>query len=184
MERKSSKLIIPILMVLLILSLICSWTLFKKTEAMHYAADEAIGYGLKGLSHELNCTLQNLGELKAYGALEPEKFSLLCEQLDRDVFYSVETMAAFDYGLLSAGYNDYDIFWFYCYINDVFRASKNFDKMSTAESRQFTCPCLKSAVHSISWTGIYRSQIIIPVYRWKHMILRRIHRACESIWKN
>lgn len=153
MERKSSKLIISILLLLLTLSLIFSWTLFKKTEAMHYAADEAIGYGLKGLSHELNCTLQDLKELKAYGALEPEKFSLLCEQLDRDVFYSVETMASFDYGLLSAGYNDYDIFWFYCYINDVFRVSENFDKMSTGEIQTVYMSLSKvcSAFNQLDW---------------------------------
>ena len=130
MNRKITKFTVPILIVLLAVSFISSWTLYKKTETMHYAADEAIGYGLKSLSHELQCTLQELKELKGYGALDTEKFSCICERLDKSVFYSVETIASFDYGI-SPGYNDYDLFWFYCYISDVNRVSQNFDKLST-----------------------------------------------------
>ena len=46
MNRKITKFTVPILIVLLAVSFISSWTLYKKTETMHYAADEAIGYGL------------------------------------------------------------------------------------------------------------------------------------------
>ncbi len=132
MNRKPAKLMILIISVLLAVSLVCCWTLYKKTEVMHYAADEAIEYGLKGLSHELDCTLQDLNELKGYGALDPETFRRICERLDKSVFYSVETIASFDYGV-STGYNDYDLFWFYCYIDDVYRVSQNFGNMSTEE---------------------------------------------------
>ena len=119
---------------------------------MHYAADESIGYGLKGLSHELNSTLERLSGLKAYGALEPDEFRNLCEQLDRDVFYSVETMASFDYGV-SAGYNDYDRFWLYCYINDVFRVSENFDQMTSTEIHKvyFSLSKVCKAFNSMEW---------------------------------
>ena len=91
MNRKITMFIVPILIVLLAVSFISSWTLYKKTETMHYAADEAIEYGLKSLSHEMECTLQDLRELKGYGALDTEKFSCICARLDKSVFYSVET---------------------------------------------------------------------------------------------
>lgn len=131
-QKKKEENARAMVVLILILSLTVGWFLFRKTEAMHYTADEAMGYGFRGIEHELRCTVRDLEHLKTADGVDREAFSLLCEELYADILLSVETIASFDFGV-KTGYNDYDIFWFYSYFFDVQLASGNFDKMTDEE---------------------------------------------------
>lgn len=132
-KRKDS--LFGLIVIILIISLAVGWTFFKKTEVMRYTADEAMGYGFAGMSHELQCASRQLVSLKGNGARDRDAFRTLCRDLDMDIFYSVETIASFDYGVCD-GYNDYDIFSFYCYFYDVAEVSKHFRTMAPEDIEQ------------------------------------------------
>lgn len=134
-RQKRQESILKVIAVLLIVSLTFGWFFFKKTEVMRYTADEAMMYGFKGISHDLDCASRQLIALRGNGYLEKEDFARLCRDLERDMFYSVETIASFDYGVCE-GYNDYDIFSFYCYFSDLANVSKSFETMTPEEINQ------------------------------------------------
>ena len=134
-KKRRKEITISILSVFLILSLLIGWQFFKKTEIMRYTADEAMMYGFKGMSHEMEMATEKLEHIKSNGTIDKDAFANLCQDLDRDVFYSMETIAAFDYGVC-AGYNDYDLIDFYCYISDVAIISENMDNMTEQEIKE------------------------------------------------
>ena len=134
-RQKRQESILKVIAVLLIVSLTFGWFFFKKTEVMRYTADEAMMYGFKGISHDLDCASRQLITLKGNGYLEKDDFARLCRDLERDMFFSVETIASFDYGVCE-GYNDYDIFSLYCYFSDLANVSTSFETMTPAEINQ------------------------------------------------
>ncbi len=131
-KKKMREYVLSIISILLALSLIVGWAFFKKTEVMRYTADEAMMYGFKGLSHEIKMGLEELVDLNQDGRIDDVAFAKLCQDLERDIFYSTESIASFDYGV-ATGYNDYDLIDFYCYINNVAIISNNFYNMSEDE---------------------------------------------------
>lgn len=133
--KRKREVTISVLTVFLILSLLVGCQFFKKTEIMRYTADEAMMYGFKGMAHELEMTTAELEEINQNGSIDIDAFKRLCQDLDRDIFYSMESIAAFDYGVC-AGYNDYDLIGFYCYINDVAVISKNLHNMDEQEIKE------------------------------------------------
>ena len=84
-RQKRDESIIRIFLVLLILSLTLGWFFFKKTEVMRYTADEAMMYGFKGISHDLDCASRQLIALRGNGYLEKADFARLCRDLERDM---------------------------------------------------------------------------------------------------
>ena len=131
-KKKKNEVLLSIVSFLLVLSLIVGWSFFKKTEAMRYTADEAMMYGFKGMSHEIETTIESLENIEKNGTIDKVLFATLCEDLKWDIYYTTESIAAFDYGV-AAGYNDYDLIDFQCYIDDIAIISKNFQNMSEEE---------------------------------------------------
>lgn len=168
-RQKRDESIIRIFLVLLILSMAFGWFFFKKTEVMRYTADEAMLYGFKGISHDLDCASRQLIALRGNGYLEKEDFARLCSDLERDIFYSVEAIASFDYGVCE-GYNDYDIFSFYCYFSDLAYASKSFETMTAEEINQVyhslyrICTEFNRFDWSLPWTDNYYDGTDLSAY--------------------
>ena len=82
-RQKRQESILKVIAVLLIVSLTFGWFFFKKTEVMRYTADEAMMYGFKGISHDLDCAARQLITLKGNGYLEKDDFARLCRDLER-----------------------------------------------------------------------------------------------------
>ena len=168
-RQKRDESIIRIFLVLLILSMAFGWFFFKKTEVMRYTADEAMLYGFKGISHDLDCASRQLIALRGNGYLEKEDFARLCSDLERDIFYSVEAIASFDYGVCE-GYNDYDIFSFYCYFSDLSNVSKSFETMTAEEINQVyhslyrICTEFNRFDWSLPWTDNYYDGTDLSAY--------------------
>lgn len=150
--KRKREYILSIVSILLILSLFVGWSFFKKTEVMRYTADEAMMYGFKGMSHEIEMTEEALNKINLNGVIDKETFAKLCQNLDCDIYYSMETIAAFDYGV-AEGYNDYDLIDFYCYVNDVTIISENFHNMKEQEIKEVYNSLYKVCVffNSFGW---------------------------------
>lgn len=151
--KRRKEITVSVLTVFLILSLTVGWLFFKKTEIMRYTADEAMMYAFKGMSHEIEMTIGELEEISQNETIDKVAFAKLCQDLNRDVFYSTETIASFDYGVCP-GYNDYDMIDFYSYINDVAIISENLDQMTEGEIKDVYDSLYKVCIafNEFSWS--------------------------------